>query len=72
MFIEGYKQIKTQVKFASEFHRDKKETKKGEEVHHADKKEEEEDDGGLKHGHFTPIRRRINRIYKKIIEIKQF
>ena len=25
MFIAGYNQIKTQVKFASEFHRDKKE-----------------------------------------------
>ena len=33
MFIGGYSQIKTQVKFASEFHRDKKEKKKGEEVH---------------------------------------
>ena len=29
MFIAGFSQIKTQVKFASEFHRDKKEAKKG-------------------------------------------
>lgn len=29
MFIPGFSQIKTQVKFASEFHRDKKEAKKG-------------------------------------------
>lgn len=37
MFMQGYTQIKTQVKFASEFHRDKKSQKKGEEVHHAEK-----------------------------------
>ena len=37
MFIQGFSQIKTQVKFASEFHRDKKAAKKGEEVHHAEK-----------------------------------
>ena len=63
--------IKTQVKFASEFHRDKKEQKSGDEVHHAEKiKKEEEDKGGLKNGHFAPIRRRINKIYKKILDIK--
>ena len=28
MFIQGFSQIKTQVKFASEFHRDKKAAKK--------------------------------------------
>lgn len=65
--------IKTQVKFASEFHRDKKLTKKGDEVHHAEKKKEEEEEaGGLRQGHFAPIRRRINKIYKKILDIKQF
>lgn len=38
MFTNNYSQIKTQVKFASEFHRDKKEAKKGEQaIHHADK-----------------------------------
>ena len=37
MFMKGYSQIKTQVKFASEFHRDKKAAKKGEEVHTAEK-----------------------------------
>ena len=41
MFMPNYSQIKTQVKFASEFHRDKKASKKGEEVHHADKVAEE-------------------------------
>jgi len=61
--------IKTQVKFASEFHRDKKTNKAGDEVHHG-LKQEEEDKGGLKHGHFAPIRRRINKIYKKILDIK--
>ena len=71
MFMEGYTQIKTQVKFASEFHRDKKAQKKGDEVHHAEKQAEEKDDG-LKAGHFAPIRRRINKIYKKILDIKQF
>ena len=70
MFIQGFSQIKTQVKFASEFHRDKKASKKGEEVHHAEKQEEEPQ--GLKQGHFAPIRRRINKIYKKILDIKQF
>ena len=68
MFIKGFSQIKTQVKFASEFHRDKKEAKKGEEVHHAEKQQPEEP--GLTHGHFAPIRRRINKIYKKILDIK--
>ena len=72
MFIEGFSQIKTQVKFASDFHRDRKEKKKGEEVHLADKKAEVEDEAGLKQGHFAPIRRRINKIYKKILDIKQF
>ena len=73
MFIKGYSQIKTQVKFASEFHRDKKASKPGEEVHHGTKKsEDEEDAGGLKQGHFAPIRRRINKIYLKILDIKQF
>ena len=38
MFIQGYSQIKTQVRFASEFHRDKKAVKPGEEVHHGQKK----------------------------------
>lgn len=33
--------IKTQVKFASEFHRDKKANKAGEEVHKAVKEEED-------------------------------
>ena len=56
------------MKFASEFHRDKKAAKKGEEVHHAEKQVEEE--AGLKQGHFAPIRRRINKIYKKILDIK--
>ena len=37
MYIEGYTMIKTQVKFASEFHRDKKTNKAGDEVHHAEK-----------------------------------
>ena len=68
MFIKGFSQIKTQVKFASEFHRDKKAAKKGEEVHHAEKVAQEEP--GLTHGHFAPIRRRINKIYKKILDIK--
>ena len=45
MFISGFTQIKTQVKFASEFHRDKKDAKKGEEVHHAEKQVEEESSG---------------------------
>ena len=71
MFIKGYSQIKTQVKFASEFHRDKKAAKKGEEVHKTVKADDEED-SAFKQGHFTNLRRRINRIYKKIIEIKQF
>ena len=71
MFIQGFSQIKTQVKFASEFHRDKKASKKGEEVHHAEKQVEDEPQG-LKQGHFAPIRRRINKIYKKILDIKQF
>ena len=42
MFIQGYSSIKTQVKFASDFHRDKKEAKKGEEVHMSDTKAEPE------------------------------
>ena len=77
MFMKGYSQIKTQVKFNSDFHRDKNEKKKNEEaVHKADK--EELDDMNepykevLTHGHFAPIRKKINKIYKKIIEIKQF
>ena len=70
MFINNFSQIKTQVKFASEFHRDKKDQKKGKEVHHADKKVE--DQSTLTQGHFAPIRRRINKIYKKILDIKQF
>ena len=68
MFIDGFSQIKTQVKFASEFHRDKKAQKKGDEVHVGEKKKEEE--SGLTQGHFAPIRRRINKIYKKILDIK--
>ena len=72
MYIDGFTQIKTQVKFASDFHRDRKERKKGEEVHHAEKKQEVEDESSLKQGHFAPIRRRINKIYKKILDIKQF
>jgi hypothetical protein len=48
MFMDGFTQIKTQVKFASDFHRDRKERKKGEEVHHADKKQEIEDESSLK------------------------
>ena len=60
------------MRFASEFHRDKKAAKPGEEVHHGTKKAEEEDMGGLKQGHFAPIRRRINKIYLKILDIKQF
>ena len=36
--------IKTQVKFASDFHRDKKEKKKGQEVVISEKIEEEEID----------------------------
>ena len=71
MFIAGYSQIKTQVKFASEFHRDKKAAKAGEEVHVATKQAIEEE-SGLKQGHFAPIRKRINKIYKKILDIKQF
>ena len=71
MFMDGkYKQIKTQVRFASEFHRDKKAKKQGdEEVHHAEKQQKEEE-SSLKQGHFAPIRRRINKIYKKILDIK--
>ena len=42
LFIENFSQIKTQVKFASEFHRDKKDQKKGQEVHHAEKQKEDE------------------------------
>ena len=49
-----------------------KKEKKGEEVHHAEKKQEVEDESSLKQGHFAPIRRRINKIYKKILDIKQF
>ena len=49
--------IKTQVKFASDFHRDKKEKKKGQEVVASEKKEEEsEDQNGLNQGHFYPIK----------------
>ena len=70
MYMKGYSQIKTQVKFASEFHRDKQANKKGEEVH--TKQQTVEEEPSLKQGHFAPIRRRINRIYKQIIEIKQF
>ena len=70
MFLDGYSMIKTQVRFASEFHRDKKAVQKGDEVHHGQKQAEPE--GGLKEGHFAPIRRRINKIYKKILDIKQF
>ena len=33
---------------------------------------EQEDSKGLKEGHFAPIRQRINKIYKKILDIKQF
>jgi len=44
MFLKGYSQIKTQVKFASEFHREKKLAKKGEEVHKSTGQAEEEDE----------------------------
>ena len=71
MFETGLSQIKTQVKFASEFHRDKKASKAGEEVHIGEKKKDP-DEISLKEGHFAPIRRRINKIYKKILDIKQF
>ena len=47
MFKQGTKMIKTQVKFASDFHRDKKEKKKGQEVV-ISTKEEDSDDNGLK------------------------
>ena len=70
MFDSGISQIKTQVKFASEFHRDKKDVKKGEEVQHAEKVVEEK--SGITQGHFAPIRKQINKIYKKILDIKQF
>lgn len=36
------------------------------------KAQEEKDMNSLTHGHFQPIRRRINKVYKKILEIKQF
>ena len=65
----GYSQIKTQVKFASDFHRDRKDKKKGEEVYRKEPSTQEEESNGLKQGHFSPIRRRINKIYKKILEI---
>ena len=39
-------------------------------MHHAEKKKE--DENVLTQGHFAPIRRRINKIYKKILDIKQF
>ena len=68
MFIEGYTQIKTTVKLSSDFHRDKKERKKGDEVHTKD--DEEDDRGSLKHGHFTGIKKRISKIYKKLHEVK--
>ena len=68
MFIKGFSQIKTQVKFASDFHREKN-AKRGEVYK---KPEAEEDTSMYKQGHFAPIRKRINKIYKKIIEIKQF
>ena len=32
--------------------------------------QEIEDESSLKQGHFAPIRRRINKIYKKILDIK--
>ena len=44
MFQQGTNMIKTQVKFASDFHRDKKEKKKGQEVVISEKIEEEEID----------------------------
>ena len=47
MFLKGFSQVKTQFKFASEFHRDKKLANPGEEVHHSAKKTQEEE-GGLK------------------------
>ena len=59
------------MKFASEFHRDKKEQSAGNEVHHGQKQPQEEE-SKYKAGHFAPIRRRINKIYKKILDIKQF
>ena len=65
--------IKTQVKFASDFHRDKKEKKKGQEVVISEKIEEEEiDQNGLKQGHFVPIKTRINKVYKNILQIKSY
>ena len=73
MFLKGYSQIKTQVKFNSDFHRDKNQAKKEKQaVHKAEQPVEEEDKDVLTHGHFAPIRKKINKIYKKIIEIKQF
>lgn len=74
MFIKGFQQIKTQVKFNSDFHRDKKKAKEdGKSVNMATKKEEDEEEKDvLTHGHFAPIRKKVNKIYKKIIEIKKF
>ena len=66
----GNQTMVTSAGEGSEFHRDKKAKKKGEEVHVGDKKKEEEPT--LTQGHFAPIRRRINKIYKKILDIKQF
>ena len=73
MFQQGTNMIKTQVKFASDFHRDKKEKKKGQEVVISEKIEEEEiDENGLKQGHFVPIKTRINKVYKNILQIKSY
>lgn len=77
MFTQtDYKQIKTEVKFNSDFHRANNAEKKNRQQFHKMEKErkaqEEKDMNALTHGHFQPIRRRVNRIYKKILEIKQF
>ena len=72
MFDSGKSMIKTQVKFASDFHRDKKKQKGDEVVKQATTQDDEEDDKGLKHGHFYPIKKRVNSVYKKILEIKKF
>lgn len=87
MFMKGYSQIKVQVKFNSDFHRDRNQAKSEKKaqieddpfLHHS----EHDPEGGmmgitglpemsqLTHGHFIPIRKKINKIYKRILEIKE-
>lgn len=71
MFAARYHQIRTQVKFASDFHRDKK-ADKGQEFHVKDKQQEIEDAKGLKEGHFAPIKKRLRKIETKMKEVENF